>query len=79
MPQPKHRHDAAHVGLVPPGQLGTGAPDGTKYLRDDNTWQPATAMGLIASAGGGAAGTRIWVGTTDPGGAASEGDIWIRA
>jgi hypothetical protein len=31
----------------------------------------------IKSAGGGAAGIRIWVGTTDPGGSASEGDIWI--
>ena len=34
---------------------------------------------VIASAGGGAAGTKIWVGTTDPGGSASEGDIWIKA
>lgn len=31
----------------------------------------------INSAGGGAAGTQIWVGTTDPGGSAAEGDIWI--
>ena len=29
------------------------------------------------SAGGGAAGRKIWQGTTDPGGAAAEGDIWI--
>ena len=33
----------------------------------------------IRSAGGGAAGTTIWVGTTAPGAAAAEGDIWIKA
>lgn len=30
------------------------------------------------SAGGGAAGGTIWVGTTDPAGAAAEGDIWVK-
>ncbi len=34
---------------------------------------------VIASAGGGSAGVKIWVGTTDPAGSASEGDIWISA
>jgi len=29
------------------------------------------------SAGGGSAGPNVWVGTSDPGGSASEGDIWI--
>lgn len=29
------------------------------------------------SAGGGAAGGTIWVGTTDPAGSAAEGDIWV--
>jgi len=24
----------------------TGTPDGTKYLRDDNTWQPVSGSGL---------------------------------
>src|SRR6185312_1230395 len=33
----------------------------------------------IRSAGGGAAGITIWVGTTDPAGSAGEGDIWISA
>lgn len=28
--------------LVPAAQLATGTPDGTKYLRDDQTWQPVT-------------------------------------
>lgn len=26
-------------GLVPTAQLGTGTPSGSKYLRDDQTWQ----------------------------------------
>lgn len=30
------------------------------------------------SAGGGAVGGTIWVGTTDPAGAAGEGDIWVK-
>lgn len=30
------------------------------------------------TAGGGAAGGTIWVGTTDPAGAAAEGDVWIK-
>lgn len=27
----------------------TGTPDGTKYLRDDNTWQPVSAGGSVAT------------------------------
>lgn len=34
---------------------------------------------IIRSAGGGAAGRTIWVGTTDPGSLAQEGDIWVDA
>jgi hypothetical protein len=30
-----------------------------------------------SSAGGGSVGTKVWVGTTDPSGSASEGDIWV--
>ncbi len=33
----------------------------------------------IRSAGGGAAGITVWVGTTDPAGAAGEGDVWLSA
>lgn len=45
-------------------------------------WQvysDGAVLGNIKSNGGGAAGTRIWVGTTDPGSNAQEGDIWINA
>lgn len=38
---------------------------------DINAW----AQG---SAGGGAAGVKIWVGTTDPGASAAEGDVWVK-
>ncbi len=38
---------------------------------DINAWAQA-------SAGGGAAGVKIWVGTTDPGGSAVEGDVWVK-
>lgn len=31
----------------------------------------------LRSAGGGASGISIWVGTTDPAGAAGEGDVWL--
>ena len=30
------------------------------------------------SAGGGAAGIKVWVGTTDPGASAAEGDVWVK-
>ena len=38
-------------GIVDADRLGTGSQDGTKFLRDDNTWQPLSAgsgSGLIA-------------------------------
>lgn len=36
-------------------------------------------LAQLKSNGGGAAGQNIWVGTTDPGSNAQEGDIWINA
>lgn len=36
-------------------------------------------LGCLSSAGGGAAGHTIWVGTSDPATFAVEGDIWIKA
>lgn len=35
--------------LVPQDQLGTGTQDGTRYLRDDGTWQPAIGVSLTGT------------------------------
>lgn len=35
-------------GLVPQDQLGSGTQDGTKFLRDDGSWQPVPAGGASA-------------------------------
>jgi len=50
--------------------------DGSMYV-GTGTATPGNYYPQLASAGGGAAGKKIWVGTTDPGGAASEGDFWL--
>lgn len=42
------------------------------------SWSPFSAMACLKTVGGGAAGQSIWVGTTDPGASANEGDIWIQ-
>jgi len=51
--------------LITDGNLATGTPDGTKYLRDDRSWQPV--------AGG---GTTIAQQTTAPS-SPSVNDLWI--
>jgi hypothetical protein len=52
MPQPKHRHDAAHVGLVPTAQLGTGTPSAATALLGDQTWGNPAAGAVEVSDGG---------------------------
>lgn len=54
---------------------------GTHWYSTPATTIAALSTGKwnINSNGGGSAGTTIWVGTTDPGGSAAEGDIWIKA
>jgi len=37
-------------GLIPPSELATGTPDGTKFLRDDNVW-------AVPAGGGGGGGS----------------------
>lgn len=44
--------DISTSGTVPPAQLGTGAPTGSKYLRDDGTWQ-------VPPGGGGATAVKL--------------------
>lgn len=44
-----------------------------------NVYGQNGVLGQLRSNGGGAAGAAIWVGTTDPGANAGEGDIWINA
>lgn len=39
---------------------------------------PTGTGAILRSAGGGAAGVTVWVGTTDPGSLAVEGDIWFK-
>jgi hypothetical protein len=42
-------------------------------------WDNGNPVTNNRSAGGGSAGRTVWVGTTDPGASAGEGDIWIDA
>jgi hypothetical protein len=73
---------ASHTGSYPwadiSGKPATFAPSShsigshTGDAGDINGWRRQ-------SAGGGAAGNDVYVGTTDPGGSAGEGDVWIKA
>jgi hypothetical protein len=52
------------------------------FLNGSNNYAYGLDGGILAqirSAGGGASGVTIWVGTTDPGASAAEGDVWIKA
>ena len=61
-----HNHNASDIntGTINVARLGSGTPNGSKFLRDDNTWQtvsttPTTTQVLNATAGAsiGAVGT----------------------
>jgi hypothetical protein len=48
-PPAAHIHDAGDItsGVLNPLRVGTGTPDGTKFLRDDGSWQvPPSASGV---------------------------------
>lgn len=39
-------HATLSSGLIPASQLGSGTPNGTKFLRDDGTWQTPSTGGI---------------------------------
>jgi hypothetical protein len=60
--------------LLPEVRLSTNTPTTGAII----TWGAFIIMGLKNSAGGGSAGFTDWVGTTDPGASAGEGDTWTK-
>lgn len=71
-----------------PGGYGISLTAGVSYAFDNSeaiatdgaggmTIRNGQTVATIRSAGGGAAGVTVWVGTTDPAGAAAEGDVWL--
>lgn len=62
------------ISLVPAVRYSTNTPAAGAAI----TWSAFYGLALLSSAGGGSAGAHLWVGTTDPGSQALEGDIWIQ-
>jgi hypothetical protein len=69
---------AAHVHAHGSGYLPDAHHPQTHALNSHTGTAADISAWAKASAGGGAAGVKVWVGTTDPGAAAAEGDIWVK-
>ena len=57
---PHAAHATLVTGVVPTAELGSGTPDGTKFLRDDQTWQTPASGGETNLASNVGAGAGIW-------------------
>jgi hypothetical protein len=83
-PSAHSHHDAGTGGTVAYGDLtgkpATFAPSAHAASHGagaDKVTPAAIGAWAIASAGGGAAGAKVWVGTSPPG-SPVEGDVWIK-
>jgi hypothetical protein len=79
-----HAHDGADGSGVLAYDAITGKPATFPGSPHEAAHLPGGAdaianVALEKSAGGGAAGHVVWVGTTDPAANAAEGDVWIKA
>jgi hypothetical protein len=69
---------AAHVHAHGSGYLPDAHHAQVHALNSHTGTADDIAAWAQGSAGGGAAGVKVWVGTTDPGASAAEGDIWVK-